>query len=131
MEGILLTIVGILAGALITNIYNRNSLKDLREVEKNLKEINISLLAEFKKLRDHIAPDEPETASRITNIIEKYDHGPDAEPGIISEKDLCPSCSKPALEFTNFGVGPLGVNNAWFSCQSCGHRFQTHESSED
>ena len=124
MESIFLTMVGILAGILVASIYSRKSLKDLRAE-------TASIIDEFRKLRDSIAPTQPETARQITEIIQKHHYGSGAEPGITSESDACPECKKGPIKFTKYGVGPLGVNNAWYTCTVCGYQFQSHESSED
>lgn len=55
----------------------------------------------------------------------------EADPSISGEDSLCRACKKAKLIFSNYGVGPLGVHNAWYKCPSCGSRFQSKESSED
>jgi len=120
----ILTLIGILAGGAITHIYDRRSMKDLKEVENKL-------IAEFRKLSDKIQSSQPETAKEIERIIEKHGFGLGAEPAVIGDMDVCPACKKDTLQFINFGVGPLGVNNAWYGCTECKYKFQTNESSED
>jgi len=127
----ILTLIGILAGCAITHLYDRRSLKDLKEVEQNLENSNNVLIEEFRKLSDKIQTSQPETAKVIESIIEKHGFGHNAEPAVIGDMDICPSCKKGTLQFINFGVGPLGVNNAWYGCTECKYKFQTNESSED
>lgn len=131
MEAILLTLFGVLVGVLVTSIYSRQSLKDLREVESNLKNELAVIVGEFEKLSRKISPTQPETAREMSEIIHKFYQGSSAEPSVMSENDACPECAKQTIKFTNYGVGPLGVNNAWYACTSCGYKFQSGESSED
>ena len=128
---IILTLIGTLAGGAITHWYDRRSMNDLKQVEQNLKNDNKILIEEFRKLSEKIQPTQPETAKEIESIIEKHGSGPGAEPTVIGDMDVCPSCQKDTLQFINFGVGPLGVNNAWYGCTECKYKFQTNESSED
>lgn len=128
---ITLFIFGILAGWLISHMYSRQSLSDLRQTEENLKKDNESIIDELKKLGEQIKISNPETADQIKDIIHKYNFGPGAEPTFIEGLSSCPTCHGTSLKFLNFGNGPLGVSNAWYVCENCGYKFQTNESTSD
>lgn len=53
------------------------------------------------------------------------------EPAVVSDADACPRCERHTLNFTNWGVGPLGPSNAWYQCANCNYRYQTAESPSD
>jgi lipopolysaccharide biosynthesis regulator YciM len=132
MDVILLIILVIIAGWFINHFYNKLTIKKLK---KELKEAETTLLGkqhdvilELQHLSENIKPDQPEVSAQIEQIIHKY---AGAEPGIISKSDFCPKCNQQSLKFIRYGVGPLGISNAWYGCRKCGYEFQTQESSCD
>ncbi len=123
MDAILHTSLGILVGILLAMVYSRKS-------SDELKNTTTTLVDEIRSLADQIAPTQPEIAQKLSSIITKY-AGSGAEPHIFGENNFCPECTTGKIKLSHYGVGPLGVSNAWYACTSCGYKFQSAESSED
>jgi len=128
MEAFLLTIFGIVAGVVVTQIYHRRSSKAQKLYADSQSEKLDTMMTEVQKIADSVKTEQPETAGKLQKVLQQV---AGVEFGVFDESSFCPKCHKPSLKFIKWGVGPLGSSNAWYRCTNCNYEFQTSESSGD
>ena len=110
-------------------------LDKLQDDMKTAKQTDDSALGQIKGLLIEYHQTVAQTTSEATSFQELARATgmalPDAQPWIYSDGEPCPACKDGKVLFSRWGVGALGVCNAWFRCSKCGYEFQTLESASD
>ncbi len=134
--GIILCIVGVLAGGAITfwlgHLFAKRSNKQMSKILEEHKSLLREALGYLSRL-------DPEAASKIGKELDQSEAEHKlampgskrsdnvGKKGEVNDGDLCGSCKKGRFRWSCWAPGPFGAFTAWYRCNECGAELPNNE----